>query len=224
MPAAGYYGEAISPRLATTPEGFLIAQGARLCRSGWQRYRRSELQAGAGPEVIWVFRPPEEVRASTFIGSLEGKCVIDDHRDWISAENARWFCAGHVQNIREGDPVDGDVCIIGDLFVTDESLIRKIEQGKRELSVGYTYDLVTRDDGVFEMRNLVANHIAVVDTGRAGHEVRILDHALQEGHAFRCPREIARLTARDERFVIKEVNFATAARRFLGKNPMEVKR
>ncbi len=47
----------------------------------------------------------------------------------------------------------------------DESLINKIANGKRELSVGYTYELKPNGDGSYTMHDLVANHIAVCESG-----------------------------------------------------------
>jgi uncharacterized protein len=217
-----YFGDQISTRLSTTPEGFLVAQGARLCRSGWQQYYPSELHL-PGSELIDVYRPPEEVLAPAFLASLEGKCTVDEHprQDWINSQNSRFYCCGHAQNIRQGPALsNGDVTVIGDLVVMDESLIRKIEQGKRELSVGYTYEIKPNGDGTYSMSDLVANHVAVVPTGRAGREIRILDHALDKGRPCHCPRELARVADRDE---VREVNFASAAKRFLGRNIMEVR-
>lgn len=218
----GYFGDAISARLSSTPEGFLICQGAKLCRSGWQRYHGSELGLNTDGSVN-VFRPPEEVLSPAFLASLEGKCVCDSHPNhFVDSSNARWYCCGHVQNVRKGPALpNGDVTVLGDLIVTDESLIRKIEQGRRELSVGYAYQLSRDHDGTFEMRDLIANHLACVEKARAGSEIRILDHApQQQGRPCHCSRELARVADRDE---VQEINFAASARRFLGKNIMEVR-
>jgi hypothetical protein len=217
-----YFGDAISERLSSTPEGFLIAQGAKVARSGWQTYRANELGL-SGSDLVQVYRPREEVLANSFLASLEGKCVVDGHprNDWVSSSNARWYCCGHVQNIRKGpDLENGDATIVGDLIVTDESLINKIESGKRELSVGYNYRLESRADGQYAMRDLVANHLACVEKARAGSEIRILDHALEQGRPCHCSRELARIADRDE---VREINFEAAARRFLGRNIMEVR-
>lgn len=220
----GYFGDPISTRLSSTPEGFLIAQGARLARSGWQTYRGAELNLPDFSGQVEVYRPVEEVTAPTFLASLEGKCLVDDHpRDFVSSQNAKWYCCGHCQNVRVApEPLkNGDVAIVGDLIVQDENLIRKIENGKRELSVGYEYRLSPNGDGTYSMSHLVANHIACVDAGRAGPMCAILDHDLQAtGRACSCPRELARLVDRDD---VAEINFSAAAKRFLGRNIMEVR-
>ena len=187
-----YFGDKISERLSSTPEGFLVAQGAPLCRSGWQMYHPSELKI-PGSEAINVYRPPSEVTAPSFLASLEGKCIVDDHprNDWVSSKNARWYCAGHVQNVRKGPALaNGDITIIGDLVVTDESLIRKIEDGKRGLSVGYDYHLTANDNGTLEMRDMVANHIACVERGRAGSDFRIF-HVQKSADTLNVERRIS---------------------------------
>lgn len=218
-----FYGDAISARLSRTPENFLIAQGAVLCRSGFQRYRGAELNLPDFSGLVEVYRPPEEVLADSFLASLNGKCVLDDHptNDWVSSSNARFYCAGHCQNIRRGPNLpNGDVTVVGDLVITDQGLIDKIASGKRELSVGYTYELKPDSDGSYTMSDLIANHVAVVESGRAG-SARILDHDLQAaGRACSCPRELARLAPSDD---VKGINFAAAAKRFLGRNIMEVR-
>jgi hypothetical protein len=225
----GFFGNSISERLSTTPEGFLICQQARLCRSGWQRYRANELRLpDGGFELVQVFRPVEEVLSPSFLASLEGKCVTDGHpeRDWVSSSNSKFYCAGHVQHVRKGPTLaNGDVAIVGDLIVTDESLIRKIEQGRREISVGYSYELSRNADDktIYMMSDLVANHIAVVEKGRAGPEIKIMDHAPEQGRPCHCPRELSRLVACDDDAEVKAINFEAAAKRFLGRNIMEMR-
>jgi hypothetical protein len=220
----GYFGNQISARLSSTPEGFLICQGAKLCRSGFQTYRASELNL-PDSDLVEVYRPPEEVLAPAFLASLEGKCLLDNHptNDWVSSSNARFYCAGHCQNIRKGPALaNGDVTVVGDLIVTDESLVQKIANGKRELSVGYTYRITANDDGTYEMRDLIANHVSVVDSGRAGSEIKIMDHALEQGRPCHCPRQLSRLVACDDDAELKAINFAASARRFLGRNVLDV--
>ena len=223
----GYFGDSISTRLSMTPEGFLVAQGARLCRSGWQFYRPSELGlSDSGP--IEVYRPVDEVTAESFLASLNGKCVTDDHPGaFVDSTNASFLCRGHVQNVRVApELVDGDVCIVGDLIATDEHLVNKIANGKRELSVGYTYQVTPNGDGTYTMHDLIANHVSVVTQGRAGSEIKIMDHA----PSCHCSKELPRLArvADDEVEClvsdadIREINFGAAARRFLGKNIVEV--
>jgi len=47
--------------------------------------------------------------------------------------------------------------------------------GVRALSVGYNCEYRENEDGTFTEKNLAADHVAVVESGRAGTYVRILD-------------------------------------------------
>lgn len=67
--------------------------------------------------------------------------------------------------------------MIGDLVIKDAALISKIKSGVRELSVGYQCQYVDNGNGTLSQTKLAANHIAVVDSGRAGEHVRINDNA-----------------------------------------------
>lgn len=95
-----------------------------------------------------------------------------------SAENPRkeiWV--GTVSNVRFRHPY-----LVADLSVWDVEAIRAIDSGaQRELSCGYRYtaDMAPGEadgvkyDGV--MRNLIANHVALVEAGRAGPDVMVND-------------------------------------------------
>ena len=50
-----------------------------------------------------------------------------------------------------------------------------LEEGKREISCGYTYELC-EENGQYIQRQIRGNHVAVVDAGRAGSRVSIKDH------------------------------------------------
>jgi len=63
-----------------------------------------------------------------------------------------------------------------DIFISDTELLHKIKAGKRDLSIGFHADLV-EEQGVhngreyrFTQRNIVYDHLAVVDRGRCSHE------------------------------------------------------
>ena len=53
-----------------------------------------------------------------------------------------------------------------------------MEDGKREISCGYDCDYEIDDTGKIYQVNIRGNHIALVDEGRAGHNVRIKDNKL----------------------------------------------
>lgn len=198
MPQA-FYGDAISEHIGTTPEGYLVAVGARLCRSGVQQYRGTEVGLETD-EIIDVDRPEHEVLSKKFLASLNGKPITDNHPGtFLTAENANWFAKGHVQEPRPGGRLEnGDAIVIGDLVITSPDLIERVRSGAvRQLSVGYEYQMVPTGDGGFEQRRLRANHVACVPQGRAGPEIRIMDSIYRE-------------------------SFSEVVRQFLGRNPITV--
>jgi Uncharacterized protein conserved in bacteria (DUF2213) len=184
-----FYGSRLSGHLSQTPEGFLICHGARLSRTAVntpQKYRGSEIGLSSDEEVD-VYRSAQEVTNRASLASLEGKPVCDNHpAQFLTAENVGWYAKGHVQHVREGDPLpDGEHAIVGDLVITDAGLIAKIKGGMKNISVGYDCEYAVRDDGSsFEQRKIRANHIAVVANGRAGEHVRILDTAGERELSF----------------------------------------
>ena len=166
-----YLATRISPNISRTPEGFLIAT-ASIARSGWQAYRRDELDSSTNDQtIVRVFRPVAEVTSARTMASGEGKPIVSPHpaTGFVRPDNWSWTAKGHIQNVRVG-PMDknGNATLMADLHIHDASLISKIAAGTRDLSCGYSYDLVTLADGNYAMRNIKLNHVAVVEQGRAG--------------------------------------------------------
>ena len=71
--------------------------------------------------------------------------------------------------------------MIADLFINDPILADQIRnRTKREVSCGYTCKWVA-DGENYKQTDLVGNHVAIVPTGRAGHDVAIKDKAPDQG-------------------------------------------
>lgn len=186
-----YYGYTISPNQLETDEGFLICRNVPIARTGTQEYMASELGLD-GNKVITVIRPEEEVFSDATIASFEGKPVTDDHpSDLVDNQTATIFGKGHAQNVRRGSGEWKDY-LVADLFIQDESLIEKIQNGKREVSCGYAVDYDDNGDGTFTQRKIRGNHIAIVDEGRAGHKAAIMDSNknVTEVNLERTPKEM----------------------------------
>lgn len=160
-------------------DGYLVAD-ARVARTGVQRYLGTEV---GRPDLRYVdvYRSPEEVFADEAMRSFGHRPVTDDHpTESVNATNWRKYARGQTADeVRQ----DGKFLRVP-LMVADGETIRKIEDGKRELSSGYSCELEWGDgvdpDGVpyqAQQRRIRANHVAVVRAGRAGDEVRIGDSA-----------------------------------------------
>ena len=133
-------------------------------------------QSFAPFSFISVYRPEEEVFSPETVASFEGMPVTNDHPpDGVDVSNIRALQKGHAHNIRRGSGDESDL-LLADLIITDPHLIRLImEEGKREISCGYTYEL-HEENGRYIQRKIRGNHVAVVDAGRAGPRVCIKDH------------------------------------------------
>ena len=162
--------------MTKTPEGFLVCHSVPICRTGMQEYTPQELGvADTGGGVLKVYREEDEVFKPAAVASFEGKPVTDDHPPvGVDASNYASYTKGTVQNVRRGSGADSDN-LICDLVVYDAALIAKIDAGKREISCGYECKYIERDDGTYCQMDIIGNHVAVVEEGRAGHDVSIRD-------------------------------------------------
>lgn len=173
-----YFGTRLSENISRRePEGYLICLNVPVARTGAQDYLPSELGLpGPDDHLVPVLRPPEEVFAPACLASFEGMPVTDDHPsapEGVTLENIRFLQKGHAHNVRRGGPGQEDL-LLADLIVTDPRLIDEILAGKREISCGYNY-VLCEEDGRYLQREIRGNHVAVVDSGRAGPRVSIQD-------------------------------------------------
>ncbi len=169
-----FLGSRVSPNQTRTPDGFLVAHNVPISRTGWFEYLGKEI---GHPEldIVRVYRSPAEVFSPASMASFEGKPLTDGHPlDHVTPENATMYIRGSVQNVRQGTGENNDL-LLADINIYDKMLMDEIENGKREVSAGYEFDLEPNGDGTFSQTHIVGNHVAVVDKGRAGDRVRILD-------------------------------------------------
>lgn len=165
-----FYGDRISPNQTKTPEGFLICHNVPIARTGTQDYLPREIGLKDGGGLVHVRRHAEDVFSPATLASFEGKPVTDDHpAQEVNPSNYGAYMKGVTQNVRQ----QGDY-IVADLVVHDAQLIAEIEAGKREISCGYDCHYEKDGDG-YKQTNIIGNHVAVVDRGRAGPKVSIKD-------------------------------------------------
>ena len=172
-----YYGDKISKRIAKTPEGFLICQDVPISRTGFQSYLASEIMENCPDKhkIIHVYRPAEEVFNEKSLASFEGKPVTNEHpQEDVTPMNYHKFCCGHVQNVHAGEGEDAGK-VLADLYITDPTLIQLIKDGKREVSCGYYAEEKRDSQGRLCQTKIRGNHVAVVNSGRAGKSVCIRD-------------------------------------------------
>lgn len=181
-----YFGVKLSGNVVETPEGYLVFKNAVIARTGFQTYKGHELPEDELDELgisvdpnddVQVYRSPEEVFSKRTIASFEGKPATDTHPgEMVDCDNHDEFSKGHIQNVRQGvEPLEsGDMPLLADIFVTDKILIDKWKAGIRELSCGYNYHLMKDGKNILQV-DIIGNHVAFVENGRAGNYVRVND-------------------------------------------------
>lgn len=150
-------------------EGYLYCYNVIMGRKGVQQYYAWELGL-EGDDIIDVHRDEADVFHEDTIKSLIGKSVVYNHpiEGDVTSKNYKLLEAGTVLDAwRDGDN------IVGNIVVKDETTIQAIQDGIRELSLGYNAKIV-EDDGKYYQKEIRMNHLAVLEAGRAGN-ARIVD-------------------------------------------------
>lgn len=150
----------------TTPEGFWRVWG-RLARTGVQEYRRAD---GSACKEL---RTPSDVRASLPGFSLAP--LTNQHPpSMLTPDNAKQYVAGAV-----GDAKFDGKWVTAPITVYDAELIESIKAGRVQVSAGYSCELMD-ESGEYEGAHydcrqtaIKINHVAIVNTARAGEEARI---------------------------------------------------
>ena len=160
----------------TTPEGYLLCHEVRVARIGKLMYGAGEVPVTAdNTGLIVIERDAEELFSAKTIASFEGKPITNDHPDdWVSPENWKQLCVGTAKDVRRGEGIDADF-LIADLLITDKEAIDLVLSGKIEISLGYDADYYEVSKGKGIQKNIVGNHIAIVDDGRCGSRCSIGD-------------------------------------------------
>lgn len=157
-----------------------------LSRVGVFPYRGRSVDPEAEPDRLYnVLRPAEELGSPDTIESFKLLPWIDNHV-MLGAEEQGLTPAerkGIQGVIGEQVYFDGET-LFGNIKVMSQAMAERIAAGKRELSCGYRcrYE---KSSGVFNgqpydyvQRDIRGNHLALVDQGRMGPEVAVLDHAV----------------------------------------------
>lgn len=157
-------------------KGFLTAWGT-MARVGIQEYMTSD------GRISKELRLPEEVFNKDSLESFNNIPVTDGHpRVIVNSKNAIKYQKGLTGEYTQKKD---DSYTMNKMTIVDEDLLKKVSNGKVELSAGYECDL-DKTPGVHPVygrydaiqRNIRGNHIAVVDRARAGHSARLhLDSA-----------------------------------------------
>ena len=174
----------ISDNIEETPEGFLLCKDVPAARTGEMIYGPDETPVPVGPDgLVRIYRDEQTVFDEKTIQSFVGKSVTNDHPDDdVTPDNWKRESIGVALNVRRGEGDMSDMLLM-DLLIQDSKGIELIKLGKREISLGYDADYEYDDDqpGIGYQRNIIGNHIALVDQGRCGPRCAIKDKKLNIG-------------------------------------------
>lgn len=181
-----------------TADGYLTAQ-PRVGRTGIQLYKGSELGKN-DMAVVRVYRPEDEVMHKDAMASIAHRPITNDHPPVpVTADNWKKYSVGQT-----GDSVvrDGEFVRVP-MVLMDAGVIRDFNDGKKELSLGYTSNLEWRSgktpqgDAYDAVQTVIrVNHLAVVDAARGGPRLAIGDSV----HVNSVAVEIARKSIADGKF------------------------
>lgn len=150
--------------------GFLHVSNVPIARVGVFPY------IGKSGQITMEAKLPDDLLTDSAVESANSKPVTDDHpQESVNVTNTNRYMKGLTASNAH---VDGDKLKV-DMTITDSALIKEIQGGKQELSIGFQTDVVPVK-GTFKgmaydsaQKNIQINHVAVVKRGRAGHSVRL---------------------------------------------------
>lgn len=177
---------ALDGAIRRTEDGYGVLS-AKVARAGnVQLYLGSEVGMN-DKAIVRVYRPESEVFKKDAIASYAGVPVTVDHpKNGVNASTWKDLAVGEV-----GDDVlrDGEFVRVP-MMLRDAKALKAVEDGKRELSMGYSAEIrfadgVTPSGEQFDaiMSDFKMNHVAIVDRARGGEELRIGDSAIKWGAA-----------------------------------------
>ena len=172
--------------LTIDKNGFWRYDDTEFFRAGVFQYAGCEIDPdgryGLDPKKLYnVYRPESEISKPDFIASLNQKPLLDDHTvignvAGLEDPDRKGF-SGVLSEVRR----DGDR-LVGRVDVWSPKMIRKIRDGKRELSLAYGSKFIRRPGtwkgmpyDFVQSELKCGNHLALVDEARNGHTCKVVD-------------------------------------------------
>ena len=187
--AHGFLASQLTEHIREMDDGSLVVEDCPVARTGFQTYAVRNLPQESARDLgidlsnpdasIDLYRPASEVFKPEFLASLEGRPITDGHPPgFVTPENFNQYAKGHIQNVRKGEQMeDGEWPVIADLVISAEPLVSKVRnKTARDISLGYDF-AIRRDGKKIVQCDMLANHNAVVPSGRAGDLISIGDAA-----------------------------------------------
>ncbi len=159
--------------------GFLVIKDNKIAKAGVFEYLGREISDSLiETEIYKVYRPWEELEKSA--KDFEGMPVKFGH-EWVEPEKRDLKVGAISGEVKLEEPY-----LVADIKIYDKDAIEAIT-GRNivELSPGYTAKYIAENDEYageqynFKQEDIKYNHLAVVENGRSGKEVRINDEMPQ---------------------------------------------
>ena len=149
--------------------GYLYCKNSILGGIGAQKYLGKELPfKDVKPDsVVELVRESVDVFDSTSMETFNGKPVTLHHPERkVNSKNFKKFIVGSLNDVKQ-DSNNSDN-LIGDIVIYDEYTVDKVMKGElKDLSLGYRAKVVPTGDGRYKQTDIVINHLAIVEDGRA---------------------------------------------------------
>lgn len=175
---------------------FWIIRNNPIIKTGVFPYLGRQISPDLNPTQIYnVLRPEDELFNEKTINSFNmlpitiGHALLGSKEDGLTPPEEKGIEGTTGENAkRAGDKMTNTIKLYS------ERIKDEINNGKKELSAGYFCDFLP-ESGTYQgrrydyvQRNIDGNHIALVDKGRNGHDVRVMDSAegLQPSRQFVC--------------------------------------
>jgi hypothetical protein len=163
---------------------FTEIKGNPISKVGVFQYLGRSISAECEPDRIYnVYRPAEELSHPDCINSFKLLPLVDDHAMLGVSEDGLLPAEEKGVHGVIGEDVYFDFPYLrSNLKLFSQKLGGIIDAGKKDLSAGYRC-LYEKASGVFDgkpfdyiQRSIRGNHLALVDEGRMGRDVAVLDH------------------------------------------------
>ena len=159
--------------------GFLHVKNCHCTKVQIAQYLGCEISKDLEADKVYnVFRPEEELKKAETIQSLNGVPLQLEHHDDTAERPAQYTRIGATGT----DAVFEYPYLSNSLHFFNQKAIDLIESGEKcELSIGYDCE-IHKEAGEFEgvpydfvQRNIKIQHVALVECGRAGADVKVSD-------------------------------------------------
>lgn len=167
----------ISENIHETPEGYLVCMGVAIARAGEMEYGPGESPIDVGPDgKARITRDAKELFRPETMASFEGKSFTIRHpAEWVDTSNWSQLTKGILQNVRRGTGAQEND-LVADILITEARAIELVKGGLREVSCGYEALYTQTGVGRGFQTQIIGNHLALVEEGRAGSSYAINDH------------------------------------------------